>query len=289
VTVPLRVLLLTLSLLAALPALAEPPQRICSVSLAGDELLALLVPKERVVCVSTLIDDAAMSNAADHFGPSVARLSARIEPVLARRPDLVLAAPWNRGGFLELLERADVRAAILRPAVDFDDIRASVRRVGWLTGTEARAGEVIARLDARLEQIDRRLRGVSPRPRVLSFSHMIVAGSGTTVDTLIRRAGGRNAGAEAGLEGHAKVSIERLLTIDPDVLLLGFDADGSRERLFEAYPHLSALRAVREDRVIVLPPRQLTTVTPHLVDGVEALARALHPERMAGGGPGDPR
>lgn len=282
-----RALALWLVLAAAVPALAAAPERICSVSLAGDELLALLVPPERVVCVSSLVDDPATSNAAGHFGDSVARLSARIEPVLSRRPDLVLAAPWNRGGFLELLEAADVRSVVLEPVVDFEDVRRSVRRVARLTGTERRGERALARLDARLERLDARLSDLRERPTVLSFSHMIVAGAGTTVDTLIRRAGGRNAAGEAGLEGHVKVSMERLLSLDPDVLLLGFGREGSRERLLEAYPHLSALRAVRNGRVIILPPRQLTTVTPHLVEGVEALARRLHPERMEGGASGD--
>jgi iron complex transport system substrate-binding protein len=277
-----RGIVLILILLIAAGALvsAEPPRRICSVSLAGDELLALLVPRERVVCVSSLVDDPVMSNAAGHFPESVPRLGARIEPVLAQRPDLVVAAPWNRGGFLELLERSSVRALVLEPVVDFEDIRREVLRVGQATGAGERAARIVSRLDARLAALDRRLTGLGHRPRVLSFSHMIVAGEGTTVDTLIRRAGGRNAAREAELQGHAKVSMEQLLTLDPDVLLLGFDSEGSPERLFEAYPHLSALRAVRADRVIVLPPRKLTTVTPHLVEGVEALARALHPERM---------
>ena len=233
--------------------------------------------------MSSLVDDPVMSNAAGHFGDTIPRLGARIEPVLSQRPDLVVAAPWNRGGFLQLLERASVRTLVLEPVVGFDDIRREVLRLGRATGAEQRAAEAVARLDARLAEIDRRVGDVPDRPRVLSFSHMIVAGRNTTVDTLIRRAGGRNAAREAGLSGHAKVSMEHLLTLDPDVLLLGFDPEGSPDRLFEAYPHLSALRAVREDRVIVLPPRELTTVTPHLVEGVEALARVLHPARMREG------
>lgn len=279
-----RIALLFALLILAAPAAAQPSRRICSVSLAGDELLALLVPPERVVCVSSLVDDPAMSNAVGHFGEGIPRLGARIEPVLAERPDLVIAAPWNRGGFLELLGKSKIEAVILEPVVTFEDIRREVLRVGRATGAEGRAREVVARLDRRLDAIERRVGDVKERPRVLSFSHMIVAGRGTTVDTLISRAGGRNAAREAGLEGHVKVSMEQLLSLDPDVLLLGFDPAGSRERLFEAYPHLSALRAVQQDRVIVLPPRQLTTVTPHLVKGVESLARTLHPEKMGDGG-----
>lgn len=280
-----------LVLAAALAALAwgavpaEPPRRICSVSLAGDEMLALLVPPERVVCVSAMADDRAMSNVAGHYPQDVPRLTARIEGVVAARPDLVVAAPWNRGGFLDLLERSRIPWAVLEPVVTFDDIRAELRRVGRLVGREDRAETVIEDMDRRLGRVARCLESVRERgelPRVLSFSHMIVAGRGTTVDTLIRAAAARN--AADGWEGHRKLSMEQLLSIDPDVLLLGFEGGADASHLYEAYPHLSALRAVREGRVIVLPPRQLTTVTPHLVEGVEVLAGELHPEAMSGEG-----
>ncbi|MDH3283896.1 MAG: ABC transporter substrate-binding protein [Acidobacteriota bacterium] len=221
-----------------------------------------------------------MSNAVGHYPPDIPRLHARVEEVLSADPDLVLAAPWNDRGFLDLLTRSRIDTVVLDEVVDFAGIREQIVTLGRRLHEEARASEVVGRLDRRLAELDGAVGSVSERPRVLSFSHSVVAGAATTVDALIRRAGGRNAAAELGVSGHKKITVEQLIALDPDLLLLGYDPGEDVEAVLDAYPHLKATRAAREKRVVVLPPRLLTTVTPHLVDGAIALARELHPARM---------
>ncbi|MCU0223299.1 MAG: ABC transporter substrate-binding protein [Acidobacteria bacterium] len=254
------------------------PQRICSVSLMGDELLFLLVPPERVVCVSSFADDAEASNVAGRYPASVPRLVARTEPVLAARPDLIVAAPWNDRAFLSGMKALGVRSLTLDAAEDFEGIERTLLALGKAVGADEAARARAAELRARLLGLERALSRAQPlvRPRVLSLSHLVVAGSGTTVDALIRRAGGVN--AAAAIEGHRKLSAEQILALDPDVLLLGQGLDTDAVRVLRAYPQLEATRAAKTGRVILLPPRLLTTVTPFLVEGAEQLARKLHPE-----------
>jgi iron complex transport system substrate-binding protein len=244
----------------------------------GDELLFLLVPPERVACVSTFADDAEVSNVAGRFPASVPRLVARTEPVIATRPDLIVAAPWNDRSFLAGLKALGVRSLTLDAAEDFDGIERTLLALGKAVGAEKQARARAAELRARLLGLERALSRAEPlkRPRVLSLSHLVVAGSGTTVDALIRRAGAVN--AAAGIEGHRKLSAEQILTLDPDVLLLGQGLDTDAASVLRAYPQLEATRAAKIGRVILLPPRLLTTVSPFLVEGAEQLARRLHPE-----------
>ncbi|GAB4373336.1 MAG: hypothetical protein Kow0062_10380 [Acidobacteriota bacterium] len=264
-----------------LPALAAAPApaRICSVSLAGDEFLALLVPTDRVVCVSAWADDEATSNVRGFYPERVLRVTAHVEPVLGQRPDLVLAAPWNSGEFLAQVRRSGIPVHVMRPVADLDEMRAEIRDLGRLLGVPDEARALIERLDRRvaaLRAVVGRARG--PKPRVLSFSHLVVAGENTSVDTLIGLAGGINAAREIGVSGHRKVSLEAIVALDPDVLLLGFEPGRAAGDVLAAYPPLAATRAAREGRVVLLAPRLLTTVTPHLVEGARRLAEALHPE-----------
>lgn len=264
----------------AAPAKGSAPQRICSVSLMGDELLFLLVSPARVVCVSTFADDAEVSNVAGRYPATVPRLVARTEPVLATRPELVVAAPWNDRAFLAGLKGLGLRSLTLDAAKDFEGIERTLLTLGRAVGAEDAARARIAEMHARLAGLERALARAEPltRPRVLSLSHLVVAGSGTTVDALIRRAGGINAAAAAGVEGHRKLSSEEILALDPDVLLLGQGLDSDASKVLRAYPQLEATRAAKSGRVILLPPRLLTTVSPFLVEGAEQLARKLHPE-----------
>lgn len=247
-------------------------------------MLFLLVDPSRLACVSSFADDPELSNVAGRYPPAVPRLLAQSEPVLAARPDLIVAAPWNSRRFLDLLSALEVPSYVLDEGTDFQQIRAQLVALGGRIGAEARAAEAAAAMDRRLDALDRRLEGVTARPSVLAVSHLVVAGGGTTVDALIRRAGGRNLAAEKGITGHRKVTAERLVALDPDVLLLGLDSGETAEALLAEVPALGALRAAREGRIIELPPRLLTTVTPFLVDGAEALARGLHPEAFDAGG-----
>ncbi|MDQ7087581.1 MAG: ABC transporter substrate-binding protein [Acidobacteriota bacterium] len=266
---------LGLFVLACASAALAGPARICSTSLAGDELLALLVEPSRVACVSTLADDPRLSHVVGHFPGTVARVIGRIEPVLGARPDLVLVAPWNDPDFRRLLTDSGVEVEALADVKDFDGIRRQVLELGRRLGVASRAREVVAGLDADLARADEAASRRAWRPGILSFSHGIVAGAETTVDALIRRAGGVNVAAEAGIVGHTRLPMEALVALDPEVLLLGFDTGEDPGNLLAAYPHLAATRAVREGRIVILPPRLLTTVTPFLTEGVLALQARL--------------
>lgn len=275
------VLLLALAFWPALAGGSEGPRRICSVSLAGDELISLLVPAERVVCVSAFADDPALSNVSGLFPEGIRRLTAQIEPVLAARPDLVLVAPWNDPGFLNLLRRTGIPTFVLEDVSTFEGIRRQVRTLGNRLGEPGRAREVAREMDRRLSALKEALAGVEARPRVISFAALVVAGKNTTVDEVIARAGGLNGAAALGVEGHQQVSAERLLAADPDVWLLGLDPGVQPSAALQALPQLQATRAVRQGRIVSLPSRLLTTVSPFLVEGAEHLARQLHPEAAA--------
>lgn len=284
----MRRLVVGLGLAAALvlatgAAFAAAPQRICSVSLAGDELLALLVPASRVICVTPYADDHAMSNVAGHYPASAHRVTARLEPVLDLAPDLVLAAPWNNGDFLRVIRETGVPVHVLASIADFDEMRREISALGSLLGVEAEAARVVAALDRDLAAVREALPRDHKPPRVLSFSHLVVAGEGTTVDALIRAAGGVNAARELGVKGHEKLSAEAIVALDPDVLLLGFEDGTTVASVLAAYPQLGLLRAAREMRAIVMPPRALTTVTPFLAASARTLAAELHPASRADG------
>jgi iron complex transport system substrate-binding protein len=261
---------------APLPADAS----ICSVSVLGDELLALLVPVDRISCVSKLADDPEVSNVSGHYPVPIPRLAARVEPVLAARPDVVIAAPWNGRGFLELLETSGIEAVVLEEASDLAAVRSQLIALGDRLGASESAGRAARRFDLTLAAVDEALAGIDERPRVLAFSHSVVAGKSTTVDAMIERAGGVNAAAAAGVVGHRRLGDEQIVALDPDVLLLGYDPGENPRAVIEAYPQLARTRAARRGDVVVLAPRQLTTVSPYIAEGVLALARALHPERF---------
>ncbi len=264
---------------------AGVPRRIASVNVAADEILADLVPPERVVAVSAYVDDPGLSNAAGRYPDHVPRIRAELETMLALHPDLVCTNPYNSADFLEVLHQSGLATFRFEEVTSFDGIRAGVLALGTRVGEQERARDLVDAMDRRLAEVARALEGVASRPRVYYWAAGWTAGRDTTIGELIGRAGAVNAAAEGGRSGMFELSLEQVLALDPDVLVL--DARDSLADLpgRELPPQLRGLRAVREGRVLHIPGRALGAISHHVVSGVEALARALHPERF----PGTPR
>ncbi len=253
------------------------PVRIVSLTLATDEVLIELVPAERMAAVSSFADRE-MSNVAGKWPAHIPRLAAEMERTLAARPDLVCVASYTQADVLEQLRRN--KLTVFRWGFGgLDAVEEHIRLLGKAVGEPESAGALADRMAARRKALAERLAGAA-RPRVLYLHHGSTAGTGTTYDDIIREAGGVNMASELGLDWYRPMSDERILACDPDVLLLEQDTDGDPVAEAAADRVLGKLRAVREGRVIAIPQRRLSSVSHHVMDGVEQLAKRLHPDKF---------
>jgi iron complex transport system substrate-binding protein len=209
-----------------------------------------------------------------------------LELILAAKPDLVLVPQEgaNRGVYdkLEELGVAVEAIAVTRLA----DVPSAVREVGRATH-DARCSEraevFATSLEARMTTIERAVAPL-PRPRVLlAIDHepLIAAGRGTFGDDLLRAAGAENIAAGA-LSSYPQLGLEGLLAGAPDVIVDAAMAPGPAEERAAAaeafWSRWPEIPAVRGKRVFVVDPDLVVRPGPRLVDGLEAIARRLHPE-----------
>jgi iron complex transport system substrate-binding protein len=94
---------------------------------------------------------------------------------------------------------------------------------------------------------------------------------------MITLAGGENLGAQLPSDW-AQLSLETLLTTEPDIIILG-DATwgGVTPEAVAARAGWDSLTAVKEGRVIPFDDNLFGRPGPRLVDGLEVMARLLHP------------
>jgi iron complex transport system substrate-binding protein len=256
------------------------PQRIASLTLATDEILAELVPCERLVCVTYLADDPEISNVAGFYPRYLPRLRDRdVEQLLGLAPDLICVASYNSADFLNVLERAGLPIYRNESYHSLDQIEQGILRLGERVGARQAAQELAERLRQRRQYLRQRLRSITHRPRVLFWSAGFTSGEQTTLDDLIREAGGINiAAAELKRRGPVALTPEEALLADPDYLLVPQWSADQREGPVEQHPLLRHLRAVQEQRVVRIAGRYLLAVSHHALEGAERLARRLHPE-----------
>jgi iron complex transport system substrate-binding protein len=263
--------------------LASAPKRIASLTVSGDEILTNLVDPARLVAVSHFVDDPAISMCVDRVPKAAARIrGVDPESIVALEPDVIFVAHYTLDHAVHLLAGAGIPVAKFRDVHSYVDVEANVLLAAGVVGAEARGQSLIVSMNERLGDVARRVRG-RPPPRVLYYSSTnYTAGRGTLIDEKIRRAGGSNAAAEFGLVGFDNVTLDVLLALNPDVIVVPrWSTDEAALRDLTANPAWKETTALRNGRVFPIAASALTSEAPDGVLGVEELARLFFPEAFA--------
>ena len=200
-----------------------------------------------------------------------------VEPMLAFEPDFVITHAWQNPETSGFLEENGVAVLDIPIPLSLDDLLEGIRATARVLELDERAEELCASLTARREALAN-----SPHSelRLMTYASFgtgsWTAAKNTTADLFIRFAGLRNASAEHGLEGHAAIDVEMLLEIDPDYLLVGSSQEDPQWSatldVLRNDESLKTLRAIREDRILVIPLAHYTANSHYLIDAAEGLA-----------------
>jgi len=265
--------------------LESPPERVHSLSLGHSEILAALMDFDRLTAVYSFFVDEEQSNiaalSADHtligFAP---------EEVVALEPEVIIASRFTNADTVALMSGANIPVA--RTSLENSALGnvPNILLIGYMIGAEI---EAIGLAD----EIERRMRVISEalpdgdKPRVLSVSKWtsaFAAGSGSTEGGIIEQAGGIDAAADSGIEGHQQVSIESIAAINPDVIIVPQPLEGANTFIEEltSSPALADVPAVRDGQIFYVLPRYHTTLSHWNVRGVEQLAAMWYPLAFEG-------
>ena len=166
---------------------------------------------------------------------------------------------------------APTLAAIMAAATLAAPAAAQERGHAAAMPTSGLRAELVRDIEERRRRVARQLRGI-PRQRVfLDLGRRRSASDQTLIGDLIREARGQNL-ATSG----APVTVGQLLALNPDVYV---SAGGATLAELKKGVRTRKLRAVRNGRVELVDPK-LLVAGPDIGRGLEALARALHPDAV---------
>ena len=277
--------LIQLIVVAAL--VVVPPEsatRIISLVPAVTEMLFAIGAGERVVAVSSY----------DTYPPDVARLprvgallDPNVERILSLKPDLVVVY-GSQDDLKTQLARAGIGVFDYRHA-GLSDVTATIRALGERTGDAEKARGIADRIEQGLRAVRARVQGRT-RPRTLlvfgrerlALRGLYVSGGIGFLDDMLEAAGGTNVFADVKLQA-VQASTEQIIARRPEVILEIRAANsafptGDRDAELAVWKALAAVPAVRSGRVQFLFDDRIVIPGPRVVEGTEAVARALHPE-----------
>lgn len=259
------------------------PGRIVSLAPSNTEIVCALDACDRLVGVTDFDDYPAEVAEIDKV---VTMAQVDVEAVVAAEPDLVLAAgnELTPTTVIDQLSELGLPVLVLYPE-SLDEVTADIQLVGAAIGRGDAAGEIVRDIDERIAAVREAVAGLD-RPRtfyeVSVFEGSIyTAGDGSFLASLIDTAGGEPITGDAL---STSIQLEDLVAADPELILLGdatYDPSVTPESV-AARPGWGTMTAVREGSVLVVTDDVLITRPgPRIIDGLEALARAIHPDAFA--------
>ena len=264
--------------------LEAEPRRIVSLAPSNTEIVCALDACDRLVGVTDF----------DDYPPEVADIdkvvvvaSVDVELVVAAEPDLVIAAgnELTPTTVIEQLDELGLPVLVLYPET-LEEVYADIELMGAALDRSERAGELVSAMETRVAEIVTAVEGAERPLTLYEVFHAegttYTAGEGSFLASLLELAGA------TPLTGDAQgvIGAEDLIAADPELIVLGtasydptlanVDVALATLRQRTGWADLAAVR----DRAVVpyLDDIVTTRPGPRIVDGLEALARAIHPD-----------
>jgi iron complex transport system substrate-binding protein len=251
------------------------PERIISLAPAHTETLYALDLGDKVVGVTEYCNHPPQAAEKPKVG-SFATID--LEQVVGLEPDLVLATTMHMAETVPALQERGIAVFVVDPQT-VAQVLDAIARIGRITGTQETAEALVVDMQARIDAVQGKVRD-TPRPRVFweLGAELYTVGPDTFIDDLITLAGGENVAADAD-SPWPQLSVEAIIVKDPDVIVLADHNYGQTTEMVKERPGWEDIRAVKEGHIIEISDDDIVSRPgPRIVEGLEFLARALHPD-----------
>ncbi len=252
--------------------LSAPARRVISLAPNITEMLFAIGAQDLMVGRTTYCN---YPPAATRIEPVADIQQLNYEKIIALKPDLLpMTFVGNMKTSYNKLKELGLRPFLLHDST-IGEVIQGFEVLGALVG-RTEAGEAVA---GRLRRTVDSIRTLAGNDSVTVFVVIdrapLMTVSGGFIAEMLSTAGGRNI-AHGGVTQYPTFSREELLRRDPEVIIVpGPDWQGVSD-LLNTYPEWHRLRAVRNNRVYVLPSDVIERPGPRIGIGLELLYRALH-------------
>lgn len=258
--------------------IATEPARIISLSPANTEIVFALGAGDRLVG-RTDFDD--YPPEAVQLTPVASFTGVFLEQAVNLEPDLVLAAGNNftPAGDIERMRELGLTVLVVY-AETTEQVLADILLIGRAIGADEEADAITRQMETRISEVREATTTIGDRPRVFyqigSEPEIFAPAPDSFIADMVSLAGGDPiTTTDPALFA---ISVERLVDLDPEVIVLGDAAYGVCPSVVRERPGWGSMTAVREGAIRAVDDVIITRPGPRLAEGLAALALAIHPE-----------
>ncbi|HXG40565.1 MAG TPA: ABC transporter substrate-binding protein [Candidatus Limnocylindrales bacterium] len=257
--------------------LEAEPRRIVSLTPATTEILFALGAGDRVVATTDF----------DDYPPEAVPLpdvatytSVDVEKIVGLDADLVIAGGnnFNDPDALARLRSLGIPVLVVY-APDIATVLRDIELIGRAVGRAAEAATLVAWMRAEFERVAVATAGL-PKPRVFyeldATTDIYGPADDSFLEEMIRLAGGDP--LTTGSPTVFSIPLEKLVAADPEVIVLGDANYGVTPEQVAARPGWGSMTAVKRMAIRPVDDIVVTRPGPRLVEGLRALALAIHPD-----------
>jgi len=244
-----------------------------AVSLAPNltEIVFAVGAGDRLVGVTTYCNYPEQAQQIRKIGDTI---NPNIETIIALKPQIVLVSTASQiETFTSQLEQQNIAVFVTNPN-GLDDIYKSVEKIGEVFGKQENARRVVGDMQKRVAEIEAKTNSVNGVTVFLQISKepLVTVGKATFFTDLIERAGGISLTKDVAT-AYPRLSKETALALNPEAIILS-DSEDNREPndVFKNSP------AMKNGKIFHVNADILSRPAPRIVDALEQIARALHPE-----------
>ncbi len=252
----------------------KEPKKIISVAPSITELIYALGKGDELVGRTDYCDYPEEAKKVQSIGSLT---DPNIEKIIELKPDVVIASTHFKEDVAKKLEDLGIKVVVLYNAADFNGAYDAINSLGQIVNAQDKANELVSSMKKRIQAVKEKIKG-KETPKVYFVVGFGKNGDYTaTGDTFISQMLDMAGGANIAKDGTGwKYSLEKIIENNPEYIIVSKNY-GMKEQFIstEGYKELSA---VKNNKVIEIDDNLLNRQGPRLAEGVEALAKILHPD-----------
>lgn len=179
------------------------------------------------------------------------------------------------------LNDAGIIVAVIAPK-DYKAIFDNISLIGKMLDANKEAEDLLDNMKGREEAVLNTITGLKSKKVFHEVWHdpLMTSGPGSFMDEIIKMCGGENIAGDAE-SAYPEFSVEKLIERNPEVYLTADDGFKTAEDI-KARTGYDQIDAIKNERIYFLDADVISRPGPRIVEALEKIAEAMHPEVFEG-------